>query len=57
MEKQIEFEKRLNGNLTVEIINLKKVLNRIEESSLSINQNQLKQVAHHFDLKFSFFFQ
>lgn len=55
MEKQIEFEKRLNGNLTVEIINLKKVLNRIEESSLSINQNQLKQVAHHFDLKYIFF--
>lgn len=44
LEKQIDHEKRINDRLTTEAKDLRIELDRIKNSSQSLNQNQLKQV-------------
>lgn len=44
LEKQIEHEKRLNGNLSAEIRKLNEEALRLEDSSFSHSRNQDEQV-------------
>lgn len=44
LEKQIECEKRLNENRTIEVRKLNDDLRQLEGSSYSINKDQIKQV-------------